>query len=104
MLKDYHSNVEELSKKNKTKPFVKGLKEIKDPSTWPKKGQFDDYSAAVEQSLLPVDDQPTEAKRRKSTGGQNDGSGGEKKKRKRNTEVSIVCASGCCCCICVYSR
>lgn len=100
MLKDYQSNVEELSKKNKTKPFLKGLKEIKDPSTWPKKGQFDDYSAAVEQSL-PTDDQPTEAKRRKSTGGQNDGSGGEKKKRKRTTEVWIVCV--CCSCICVYS-
>ncbi len=87
MLKEYEANVSELSKKSKNKQFLKGLEEIKDPSCWPSKGQFDDYSAAVAESFPVEAEQPS--KRRKSTGADGMGAGAEKKKRKRNTEVYI---------------
>lgn len=59
-LQDYHAFKEILSKKNKSKQFVKGLEEIEDPSLWPEMSSF--------QSFVPVE---VERKRKStSTSGQ----------------------------------
>lgn len=86
-MRDYESHFNELSKKCKSKIFLKGLAEIKDPSTWPVKGQFDDYSEQVAMGGVDVVDEQPSSKRRKSGGA--GGEGSEKKKRKK-AEVYIT--------------